>query len=56
MVTQLNRLAPLTGVVYALLTLVAFGTASEHALQQCERSEVIWFYERAIALTHGSRT
>lgn len=44
--TKLSRLAPLTGVVYALLTLVAFGTASGAPGSSSSGAKVIAFYER----------
>ena len=43
--TQLSRLAPLTGVVYALLTLFAFGTASGAPSSSASGTKVIAFYE-----------
>ncbi|HST15409.1 MAG TPA: hypothetical protein VLJ44_11230 [Gaiellaceae bacterium] len=45
MVTQLSRFAPLTGVVYALLTLFAFGTASGAPSSSASGMKVIAFYE-----------
>ena len=42
---QLSRFAPLTGVVYALLTLVAFGSASGAPSNSSSGSKVIAFYE-----------
>ncbi len=43
--TRMSRFAPLTGVVYALLTLVAFATASGAPGSSSSGSKVIAFYE-----------
>ncbi len=43
--TQHSRLAPLTGVVFAVLTLVAFATASGAPSSSASGSKVIAFYE-----------
>jgi hypothetical protein len=43
--TQHSRLAPLTGVVYAVLTLVAFATASGAPSSSASGAKVISFYE-----------
>ena len=43
--SQYGRLAPLTGVVYAVLTLVAFATASGAPSNSASGSKVIAFYE-----------
>lgn len=45
MVTRLDRFAPLTGVVYALLTLFAFGTASGAPSNSASGAKVIAFYK-----------
>jgi hypothetical protein len=42
---RLNRLAPLTGVVYAVLTLVAFASASGAPSSSASGAKVIAFYE-----------
>jgi hypothetical protein len=44
-VTRLDRFAPLTGVVYALLTLFAFGTASGAPSNSASGAKVIAFYK-----------
>jgi hypothetical protein len=43
--TKHTRLAPLTGVVYAILTLVAFATASGAPSSSASGTKVIAFYE-----------
>ena len=45
MVDRLSRFAPLTGVVYALLTLVAFASASGAPSNSASGAKVISFYE-----------
>ena len=46
MVTRLSRFAPLTGLVYGVLTLVELGTASGAPSDTASGAKVIAFYER----------